>query len=249
MTTLSHTFKIGGVLTDMDSVVIEDATGLIGLVRTDTGAEVVAPGTALTKASKGTYTYTFVDPTYNLDYTYTLKVTYGGKVFYSAETIDGDTIGIDVDTPDDSDAYVTEAEQVAYFKTRVDSTAFDNATATERAAARVEATRIINSLNYMGIKTSSSQSNEFPRNDDTSVPEGIKTACHEIVFAILDGVDVEIEYDNLGMISQGYANVRTTYDQERIPEHILAGVPSVTAWRYLKPYLVDPNNLKLSRVS
>jgi len=56
--------------------------------------------------------------------------------------------------------------------------------------------------------------------------------------------------ENLGITSQGYASVRTTYARNQVPiEHIINGVPSPQAWRWLKPFLRDDDAIKLSRVS
>lgn len=111
------------------------------------------------------------------------------------------------------------------------------------------ATAAINRLNYLGVKASTEQVNQFPRGDDTVVPEDIEYATFEIALALLDGVDPEMEASNLGAISQGYANVRSTYDREVPAPHIVAGIPSVTAWRYLVPYLRDPYRINVSRIN
>lgn len=89
---------------------------------------------------------------------------------------------------------------------------------------------------------------EFPRGADTVIPTDIKTACYEIAFALLDGVDPEAELDDLGVVSQGYSSVRTTYDRTSVPQHHNAGIPSAVAWRFLKPYLQDGRAVKISRV-
>jgi len=111
------------------------------------------------------------------------------------------------------------------------------------------ATKIIDRLNYRGEKYSATQENQFPRGTDTVVPDDIGQACFEIALALLDGVDPAMESDNLAMTSQGYANVRSTYDRELPVPHISAGVPSVTAWRYLVPYLRNPNYVDILRTS
>lgn len=89
---------------------------------------------------------------------------------------------------------------------------------------------------------------EFPRGSDTEVPLDIEIANYEIALALLDGVDADIDYEDQQVVSQGYAGVRTTYDRDTIQEHTNSGVPSPTAWRYLKPYLREENGIKLHRV-
>ena len=146
-------------------------------------------------------------------------------------------------------AYCTKAEADTYFSGRLNTDAWDDATDAEKDKALIQATRIIDQLNFKGTKTDDSQELQFPRDDDTVVPDDIKSACSEIALALLDGVDPETEADNLFMVSQGYANVRSTYDRQGQAEHFVAGVPSVTAWRYLLPYLRDNRAVDLSRVN
>ena len=146
-------------------------------------------------------------------------------------------------------AYATEAEAILYFSGRLNADAWDDADSYERDKALINATRIIDRLNFKGTKTVDAQVLQFPRDNDTVVPDDIKSACSEIALALLDGVDPELEYDNLSMVSQGYANVRSTYDRSMPSEHVAAGIPSVNAWRYLKPYLRDVSAIDVSRVS
>ena len=95
-----------------------------------------------------------------------------------------------------------------------------------------------------------SQELEFPRGADTTVPEAIRRACYEIAHTLLDGKDPELELENLGIESQGYSSVRTTYSRTHVPvEHIVNGVPSATAWRLLVPFLRDSDAIRVSRVS
>jgi hypothetical protein len=95
-----------------------------------------------------------------------------------------------------------------------------------------------------------SQELEFPRGADTTVPEAIRRACYEIAHTLLDGKDPELELENLGIESQGYASVRTTFSRNQVPvEHIVNGVPSATAWRLLTPFLRDDDAIRVSRVS
>ncbi|TRZ52364.1 MAG: hypothetical protein D4S01_03100 [Dehalococcoidia bacterium] len=111
------------------------------------------------------------------------------------------------------------------------------------------ATKIIDRLNYAGEKYDEDQVNQFPRGEDTTVPDDIGQACFEIALALLDGVDPQLEGENLGMTSQGYANVRSTYDRGIPAPHLVAGVPSLTAWRYLIPYLRDVYLIDINRTS
>jgi hypothetical protein len=100
------------------------------------------------------------------------------------------------------------------------------------------------------ITAEASQELEFPRGADTEVPEPIRRACYEIAYSLLDGKDPEIELENLGIVSQGYSSVRTTFSRTHVPvEHIVNGVPSATAWRLILPFLRDDDAIRVSRVS
>ncbi|MGN6461659.1 MAG: methionine synthase [Pseudolabrys sp.] len=70
------------------------------------------------------------------------------------------------------------------------------------------------------------------------------------LLSLLDGKDPELELENLGISSQGYESVRTTFSRSQVPiEHIINGVPNASAWRLLRPFLRDEDAIKLARVS
>ncbi len=95
-----------------------------------------------------------------------------------------------------------------------------------------------------------SQPLEFPRGGDTVVPEAIRLAEYELAFSLLDGVDPQMELENLSVTAQGYAEVRTHYERNMVPiEHLVNLVPNPLAWSLLKPFLRDEQALRLSRVS
>lgn len=170
------------------------------------------------------------------------------------------------------ETYVTMNEAVAYFADRLNEVAWTDASPQNRNKAIIAATRIIDRLNFKGYKktvydylasledlsladqaelnaASAAQELQFPRDTDTDIPEEIKLACYEIIYALLDEIDPDTELENLAIISHGYASVRTTYSRSHNPpEHLNAGVPSATAWRYLRPFLREPGGITLSRV-
>lgn len=167
-------------------------------------------------------------------------------------------------------AYVTIQEAQAYFDERLHETAWSLASAADRPKALLAATRIIDSLSYKGYKhtvyevleadpdadldaiyaAEAAQENEFPRGADTEVPEQIKWACYEIAYALLDGVDPDLELENLAIQDHAIGPVRSSFSRKQEPlEHVINGVPSATAWKYLKPFLRDDDRLRLSRVS
>jgi len=156
-------------------------------------------------------------------------------------------------------SYLTPEDAQEYADERLNAEAWDDAvdedgssfgqpgTLTYKALAM--ATKIIDRLNYRGDKYDSGQENQFPRGTDTTVPTDIEEACFEIALALLDGIDPQLEGENLRMKSQGYANVRSTYDSDMPAPHMVAGVPSLVAWRYLVPYLRDVGMVDMLRTS
>ena len=166
--------------------------------------------------------------------------------------------------------YGTLVEAEAYFAMRLHETAWTSARVADRPKALWAATLILQALNFKGYKASvfallesdpdasdediraaeASQPLEFPRGADTEVPEAIRIATYEIAHSLLDGKDPELELENLGIVSQGYSSVRTTYSRGQVPiEHIINGVPNAQAWRYIRPFLRDDQLLHLVRAS
>ena len=146
-------------------------------------------------------------------------------------------------------SYLTIGEAQAYFNERLHTEPWDCATPVDKDKALAMSTKTLDRLNYLGCKTDLTQELQFPRDADTVVPQDIKDATAEIALALLDGIDPELEFENLSMVSQGYGVVKSTYDRGIVQEHYVAGIPSVTAWRMLKPYLRDPRTIDLNRVT
>lgn len=166
--------------------------------------------------------------------------------------------------------YGTLSEANSYFENRLHEEAWFESNPTERPKALLRATQTIDVLNYKGNKhtvwelleedpdatdaeiraAEAAQILEFPRGIDTVEPSTIDIACYECAYALLDGVDPDAELEQLAVVSQGVASLRTTYNRSQQPiEHLLHGIPSATAWRYIKPFLRDGDKIKLSRVS
>jgi hypothetical protein len=166
--------------------------------------------------------------------------------------------------------YGDEVEADDYFSKRLHEYAWTEASASDHTKALWAATLIIDALNFKGVKkavydllaanpsasdeeirvANASQTLEFPRDSDTVVPEAVRIACYEISHSLLDGKDPEMELENLGITSQGFGSVRTSYNRTQIPiEHIINGIPSSQAWRYLMPFLRDDEAIRISRVS
>jgi hypothetical protein len=146
--------------------------------------------------------------------------------------------------------YATIPQAQVYFDGRLNTEGWDTSSSVDKLKALTMATRTIDSLNYIGIKhiDDETQENQFPRGDDTVVPQDIINACAEIALAYLNEFDIEEELSNLRVTSERYASIGVSYDPRIQSEYLLAGVPSKVAWDYLKPYLRDPRNIGLRKV-
>jgi hypothetical protein len=145
--------------------------------------------------------------------------------------------------------YGTLAAGEDYFNYRLGSDAWDQAIIKDREKALIAATRLIDKLNFENSKADDDQNLQFPRGDDTTVPVEIEFACYEITIKLLEGVDNEVEAQSLGVLTETYTGVRTTYQAGFVNEHLRAGIPSIEAWEYLKPFLRDSKRIQLARIS
>lgn len=135
-----------------------------------------------------------------------------------------------------------------YFSRRLWTQAWDEASSEDQVKALHHATEIIDALNFVGDKADEEQENQFPRGDDTEVPEQIKKACCLIALSLLDGAEPNKDFENLFKTSHGFGGVRSTYESSLVAEHLASGVPSYDAWKLLFPFLRDPSAIKLHRV-
>lgn len=147
-------------------------------------------------------------------------------------------------------AYLTILEATTYFDGRLFSDAWDDANDTDRLKSLTMATRSLDRLNYHGQKADSSQELQFPRLNDTVVPQDIKDGCAEEALALLDGKDPECERESIGITETAIGPVKAKFDRETArPINILHGLMSATAWSYILPYLRDPLTMRFSRTS
>jgi hypothetical protein len=146
--------------------------------------------------------------------------------------------------------YGTIYEAREYFSNRLHGRAWTNSNPLDRKKALWAAALIIDALNYKGDKHSESQFLEFPRDDDTEVPEEIRVASYEIAYSLLDGKNPDDELENLAVIHHGIGSARSSYSRNQVPlKHIINGVPSEQAWRLLQPYLREDGAILLTRIS
>lgn len=145
-------------------------------------------------------------------------------------------------------SYIDVSDANSYFLTRLGSDSWFSATTERRNAALVTATRAIDRLNFILDKDEADQTLEFPRTDQTEVPQDILIACCEEAYVRIDGKEPEPEMSGLYVAEDQYANVRQTYDRSIAVDNVKAGILSHVAWTYLVRWLRDPNEIVLSRV-
>lgn len=139
---------------------------------------------------------------------------------------------------------VTGAE--TYFRSKIKNTvrSWFDADDEDRVAALRDATGRIEALCFLGTPVGTQL--HFPT-EEHGTPDDILKACYTIALRLLDDINPDTEADNLSVTSQGYAGGRTVYDRSFVQDHIRSGIPSAYAWSILRPYLRDPNAIKLRR--
>ena len=140
-------------------------------------------------------------------------------------------------------SYVTIAYADAYLTTRLFSEQWFLATEIRKTAALVQATKIIDTLSFRGLRELTEQTLAWPRvleiDTDAVIPNEIYMACCEIALSLINGINPEQEFRNVNKTSQGYGLLRSTKNTEMVDPHLVHGVPSITAFNLLRPYLTD----------
>lgn len=94
------------------------------------------------------------------------------------------------------------------------------------------------------------QSFEFPRGADTDIPQAIKVACLEIAESLLDGKDPALELEQLAVFNHLAYSFSAAHERRYVPiEHLINMIPSSLAWSWLKPFLVDEEAIKITRIN
>ena len=152
-------------------------------------------------------------------------------------------------------AYGTYIEGDAYFANRLHVLAWNEAASSQKTIALAEASMRIDRLRFSGVAVDDSQELEFPRyyGDDPDgteeIPDEIRNACFELAYVLLDGVEPDLEFENLGVAGHRYSSVGMTNQPNANFDHFSAGIPSATAWRFIMPFLADSRGIKFNRVS
>lgn len=143
--------------------------------------------------------------------------------------------------------YGTVAEADTYFGYKLYGSIWLANDPNNKVKALIEATVRIDNLNFIGSKTSDEQALQWPRNGATVVHEKVLNATYEVAYQLLDGRDPDLEFELLRKESSNVGPSNSSIDTNIVPEHIVNGIPSVLAWRLLKP-LIRPNTcIRLNR--
>jgi len=145
-------------------------------------------------------------------------------------------------------AYASIDYAESYFASRLYVDSWHQSTYTDKLKALEEATLRIDRLRFYGAKTNPTQILEFPRNDETEIPDSILKATCELAFSLLDGVNPEMEFENLSILGRSYSSVRAQQSGILPQDHIAAGIPNKLAWNFLVPFLTSATQIRLHRV-
>lgn len=150
-------------------------------------------------------------------------------------------------------SYVDVAEANEYFAERLESDAWTAAASVsgKQLASLKQATRMINQLNFVGRKAEDIQENEFPRDDETTIPREVKMATCEIAIALLRKVSLQTTSQTVGLTSKSVGDASQSFADSTAGMSIfsIAGnTNSMEAYRLLRPWLYPSTQVDLIRV-
>jgi len=85
--TIWKEYKVGGVLTEPDSIYLSDENEEYGVRRSDTHEVIVEDATAMTEVKDGIYYHEFTGIEYGLNMDYSIEIVYNGSTTYTTDTI------------------------------------------------------------------------------------------------------------------------------------------------------------------
>jgi hypothetical protein len=156
-------------------------------------------------------------------------------------------------------AYITSDEADIYYQGKVNGDKWNAMDLASRLRALIEASTILDEIDYLGDKADIQQEHEFPRYlidrdfdnvlyDTDNVPLIIKYATAELALLLLSGFDRNKVISNNIVAKSEFGSVKTTYDRSGIPPWAKVGVtPEI--WYLIQPLVRDPNTINISRVS
>ena len=131
--------------------------------------------------------------------------------------------------------YLTLDEADIYLESVMNTEPWDLSTDVLRTKAIKAAQKIIESLSLTGTIV------------DGEPVAAIKDATVEIALRLLDGIDPETEMYNQTVKELEFDRLKQTNKSGETPLHIIAGVPSITAFNILRRFMPDITTVRLSR--
>ena len=136
-------------------------------------------------------------------------------------------------------SYITTSDANTYFEDRLNSTQWDDADDTDKSKALIQATKIIDTKNYFGTKTSDAQLLKFPRIgliydgvelDTIIVPVNVKDAvCELAIWLLQDDFTAPNDLSQFNSVKLGALEIETSSNQAK-------GLPPLVL-DLLKPFM------------
>ncbi len=144
-------------------------------------------------------------------------------------------------------SYLTPTEAQTILDEILGTELFAEFSTEEQQKALNTATVSFNNLAYSGDKTSDTQSNEFPRNGDTTPPDDFLLAVALESLILLDGKNSESEWESAFLLSQDFAGIASRYDRSVKEPNIMCGIMSIKSYQLIKKYLADYQAVNIVR--
>lgn len=119
-----------------------------------------------------------------------------------------------------------------------------------KTPALKEATRLVDTLHYIGRKADNEQARAFPRDNDTEIPYVVAAATCEVAARLLDGDTLEEITASDGVASESVGDASVSYSEQGRREVLEKNgqLPSQQAYRLLRSWLVNPRRRRIERV-
>ena len=142
--------------------------------------------------------------------------------------------------------YISTNDADTYFAESLGAEKWTASSSDNKGRAVKMATRLIDTLPFVGYKTDENQENEFPRNGENTVPLEVQRACAEIALELLKGNLPNKSADQNSVLSESTGDASRSYAAGRGAANF--GLPSVLAARFLAPWIEDDREVELIRV-
>lgn len=138
----------------------------------------------------------------------------------------------------------------AYWDARLYGQLWTIQSTTTKNQALQTATDRINALPLEGTPdTSNDEGYFYPLDGETEVPQGILNATYELALCLIQNPPPRSGGSGTGNVKRAKIGATETEFFGYVAPWISAGIPCQDVWRLLGPYLCDPNELVIVRVS